>query len=105
MIRYTWFAPNDDPYSFLGLLETGGTGNYSKYSNPDYDRALRAANAVIEPQERLAALSRAEALLAGDQPAIPVYFYGRRFLVKPYVDGFVPNQRAVNPSRFLSLRR
>ncbi len=105
MIRYTWFAPNDDPYSFLGLLETGGTGNYSKYSNPDYDGALRAANAVIDTEERLAALARAEALLAGDQPVVPVYFYGRRFLVQPYVEGFVPNQRAVNPSRFLSLRR
>lgn len=38
-------------------------------------------------------------------PVIPVYFYGRRFLVQPYVKGFVPNQRAVNPSRYLSIQR
>jgi len=105
MLRYTWFAPNDDPYSFLGLLETGSTGNYSKYSNPAYDAALKKANATLDNKLRLKLLSGAEAMLFGDEPVIPVFYYGRRYLVKPYVRGFEPNQRAVNPSRYLSIRR
>jgi oligopeptide transport system substrate-binding protein len=102
-IRYTWFAPNDDPYTFLGLLETGNTGNYSKYSNPAYDAALKAANGLLDNGQRLAALAKAEAMLFAEEPAIPVFFYGRRFLVSPAVKGFTANQRAVNPSRYLSL--
>ncbi|MEO7385962.1 MAG: peptide ABC transporter substrate-binding protein [Gammaproteobacteria bacterium] len=105
MLRYTWFAPNDDPYSFLGLLETGSTGNYSKFSNPDYDAALKKANSTLDNKLRLRLLADAEALLFKDEPVIPVFYYGRRYLVKPYVGGFEPNQRAVNPSRFLSIRR
>jgi oligopeptide transport system substrate-binding protein len=105
MVRYTWFAPNDDPYTFLGLLETGNTSNYSRYSNPAYDTALRAANALLDPAARLKGLAEAEALIFADDPVIPVFHYGRRFLVKPHVEGFVPNQRAVNPSRFLRVKR
>jgi len=103
MLRYTWFAPNDDPYSFLGLMETGTTGNYSKYSNPAYDAALKKANATLDNPARLKLLAEAEALVfKAEEPVIPVFFYGRRYLVKPYVKGFEPNQRAVNPSRYLS---
>ncbi|MEQ1802059.1 MAG: peptide ABC transporter substrate-binding protein [Gammaproteobacteria bacterium] len=105
MLRYTWFAPNDDPYSFLGLLETGSTGNYSKFSNPAYDAALKKANATLDNSVRLKLLADAEAMLFKDEPVIPVFYYGRRYLVKPYVKGFEPNQRAVNPSRYLSIRR
>lgn len=103
MLRYTWFAPNDDPYSFLGLMETGTTGNYSKYSNAAYDAALKKANATVDNAVRLKLLAGAEALVfKSEEPVIPVFFYGRRYLVKPYVKGFEPNQRAVNPSRYLS---
>ncbi len=105
MLRYTWFAPNDDPYSFLGLMETGNTGNYSKYSNPAYDAALKTANSTLDNAARLRLLAGAEALLFKDEPVIPVFYYGRRYLVKPYVRGFEPNQRAVNPSRYLSIQR
>jgi oligopeptide transport system substrate-binding protein len=105
MLRYTWFAPNDDPYSFLGLLETGSTGNYSKFSNPAYDAALKKANATLDNKLRLKLLADAEAMLFRDEPVIPVFYYGRRYLVKPYVQGFEPNQRAVNPSRYLSIQR
>jgi oligopeptide transport system substrate-binding protein len=106
MLRYTWFAPNDDPYSFLGLMETGTTGNYAKYSNAAYDAALKKANASLDKPTRLKLLAEAEALVfRSEEPVIPVFFYGRRYLVKPYVQGFEPNQRAVNPSRYLSIRR
>ncbi|MEO8224636.1 MAG: peptide ABC transporter substrate-binding protein [Gammaproteobacteria bacterium] len=105
MLRYTWFAPNDDPYSFLGLMETGSTGNYSRYSNPAYDAALKVANATLDNAARLRLLAGAEAMLFKDEPVIPVFYYGRRYLVKTYVRGFEPNQRAVNPSRYLSIQR
>lgn len=105
MLSYTWFAPNDDAYTFLGLAETGNPNNYSGYSNPQYDRMLSEANATVEAARRSAMLSRAEATMLADHPNIPVFFYVRRFLVKPYVQGFEPNPRGLNLSRWLAVSR
>jgi oligopeptide transport system substrate-binding protein len=102
---YNWFAPNDDPYSFLSLLETGNPSNYSGYSNPAYDAALVKANAMADPAQRFVALGQAEAAMLADQPVIPVFFYVRRFLVKPYVAGFAENARGLNLSRWIEVRK
>ncbi len=104
-VLYTWYPPNDDPYSFLGILETGNPANYSGYSNTDYDGMLAKANATADAAGRLALLSRAEAVVLADQPVIPVFFYVRRFLVKPYVTGFEENARGLNLSRWLVLTK
>lgn len=102
---YNWFAPNDDPYSFLSLAETGNPANYSGYSNAAYDAMLAKANATADPAMRFAMLSEAEAAMLADQPVVPVFFYVRRFLVKPYVEGFTENARGLSLSRWLAVRR
>ncbi len=105
MLSYSWFAPADDAYTFLGLAETGNPNNYSGYSNPAYDRLLSEANAVMDPVRRAGLLSQAEASMLADHPIIPVFFYVRRFLVKPYVQGFEPNPRGLNLSRWISVSK
>ena len=105
VLRYTWFSPNDDPDTFLGLVDSSNPNNYSNYRNPEYDRLLREANALKDPAARMEMLAEAEAIMLDDYPAIPVFFYVRRFLVQPHVDGFVPNSRGLNLSRYLSLDR
>lgn len=105
MLRYNWWAPNDDPYSFLGLVETGNSGNNVNYSNPDYDQALATANATLDNARRLQLLSAAEAMLLPEEPVIPLFYWGRRLLLKPYVQGFEDSPRGVNPSRYVSIRK
>jgi oligopeptide transport system substrate-binding protein len=104
-VVYTWYPPNEDPYSFLGLLETGNPANYSGYSNRAFDDMLAKANATIDPATRFLMLSKAEAVALADQPVIPLFFYVRRFLVKPYVSGFEENSRGLNLSRWISLEK
>lgn len=103
VLRYTWFSPNDDPDTFLALVDSSNPNNYSNYSNPEYDRLLREANALKDPAARMALLAEAEAMMLADYPAIPVFFYVRRFLVQPHVEGFIANSRGLNLSRYLSL--
>jgi oligopeptide transport system substrate-binding protein len=105
VLRYAWFAPNDDPITFLGLLESTNPNNYSAYRNPEFDARLRAANFMLDPAERLAALSEAEAEALEDFPVIPVYYFTRRFLVAPHVKGFQPNPRGLTLSRYYRLER
>jgi oligopeptide transport system substrate-binding protein len=104
-LLYTWFPPNDDPYSFLGLAETGNPANYSGYSNPAFDALLTRANSSPDPAQRFALFAEAEAMVLADQPVVPVFFYMRRFLVKPYVSGFEENPRGLNLSRWLGVAK
>lgn len=103
-VRWTWFAPYDDPTTFLSLLETGNSTNRSTYSNPAFDALLQRARATLEPKARRELLQQAEALAMADTAVIPIYFLGNRRLIGPRVDGWLENPRAVNLTRYLTLK-
>ncbi len=103
MLAYQWFAPYDDPGTFLALLESGNPNNHSGYENPEYDARVDAANATSEAGARLAGLAEAQALAQADDPVLPLYFYASRRLVSSRVAGWSDNTRGVNPTRYLRL--
>lgn len=92
VVRYAWIADYDDASTFLNTFRTGDSENTTKYSNPDYDSALRDAAKVLDPAQRASDYQKAEDLLGRDVPAIPVYHYVRTHLVKPWVGGFTPDR-------------
>ncbi|MEO3989162.1 ABC transporter substrate-binding protein [Pseudocitrobacter cyperus] len=91
-VRYAWIADYDDATTFLNNFRTGDSGNTSRYSNPDYDKALRDAAMATDLAQRGRDYQRAEDLLGQDVPAIPLYHYVRAHLVKPWVGGFTPDR-------------
>ena len=103
MMRFAWFAPYDDPNTFLGIFETDNTNNYVGYSDPEVDAAIRLANLNRDPAERLGMLSEIEGKAMAENPVIPLFHYVRRFLVSPRVQGFEPNPRGVVSARYLDL--
>lgn len=105
VLRYAWFAPNNDPDTFLGLLSSTNPNNYSGYRNERFDALYRTGNANLDVAARMQQLRDAEAVALADQPVIPVYHFTRRFLVSPQVKGFVPNLRGLVLSRYLSIER
>ncbi len=105
VLRYAWFAPNDDPGTFLGLLDSNNPNNYSGYANSEFDRQFRSANTGLDNAERMAGLQAAEALALADDPVVPVSFFSRRFLVKPYVKGFWENPRGLTQSRYFTVEK
>ena len=92
VVRYAWIADYDDASTFLNTFRTGDSENTAKYSNPDYDEALRDAAKTQDVAQRARDYQKAEDLLARDVPAIPVYHYVRTHLVKPWVGGFAPDR-------------
>ena len=103
VMRYAWFAPYDDPETFLALLESRNPNNLSGYSNPAYDALIRQARSTLDPPARRARLAEAEQIALADFPVMPLYFYAGRRLVSQRVTGWVDNPRGVHPSRFLTL--
>ena len=102
VFRGGWIADYADPGSFLDLFRSNGGMNFTFFQNPHYDRLLQEAEQA-RGQARLDLLKQSEGLLLQEMPAIPLYYYVSRHLVKPEVRGFVDNVRDVHLSRYLSL--
>ena len=85
--RAGWIGDYNDPYSFLGIMRTGDGNNDTGWSNPEYDRLLAESFRATDPATRVATLQRAEAVLLGDMPLAPLFFYTRFKLQQPSVKG------------------
>jgi oligopeptide transport system substrate-binding protein len=77
--------------------------NDSGYVSAEYDALLDKAAVEQDPTVRAGYLEAAERELLADLPIMPVYFYVSKHLVKPRVQGFVPNIMDHHATRHLSL--
>lgn len=100
VFRGGWIADYADPTSFLDLFRTGSELNSSFHSDADFDRLMAEAGDLAGP-ERLQRLRQAEARLLETVPAIPLYYYVSRHLVRPGIGGWQDNVRDIHLSRYL----
>lgn len=70
-----WGADYVDPSSFLDLFQTGVAYNRGHYSNPEYDKLVKAASTTNanDPEKRWENLVDAEKTIMGDMGVIPLY--------------------------------
>ena len=103
VFRGGWIADYADPTSFLDLFLSNNDLNTTFYKNEAFDRLMEQAM-VLQGDERMEHLQRAEALLLKDMPVIPLYFYVSRHLLKPTVTGYESNVRDIHLSRYLGVK-
>jgi oligopeptide transport system substrate-binding protein len=103
-MRYTYYAAFEDPVSFLNLLETGNTINFSRYANPQFDALLAEADKIMDPTARIAKLKEAELVAMAEHPVIPIYFQNRFYLVSQRVKNWQDNARGENLVRYLAVQ-
>ncbi len=89
--RSGWIADVPDPINFLECFLSGSGNNRTGYSNPKYDALINRAYAEADPQRRFEILQEAEEILLKEAPIVPIYFYARKYLKKPFVRGLEPN--------------
>lgn len=90
--RAGWIGDYVDPTSFLDLWITDGGNNNTGWSNAEYDELiLRRIPSMKTTDERLAGFHRAETILMQEMPAIPIYTYVTKHLLKPSVKGMPHN--------------
>ncbi len=92
VMRFAWFGDYDHASTFTYIFRSGDAQNLPGYRNPAYDRLV-----AQDPDD-----SAGEALLLGDYPVAPLYFYVSKHLVTPEIRGFEDNPLDRHPSRFLS---
>jgi oligopeptide transport system substrate-binding protein len=84
-----WGADYNDPMTFLDMWVTGGEFDEGDYSNPEYDKLVKGAQAEVDPSKRAKALIDAEKILMDDQGVAPLYFRTRAYLKKTNIDGLI----------------
>jgi oligopeptide transport system substrate-binding protein len=104
MFRSSWIGDYNDAYTFAQYFKGDFGINLTHYHSAAYDGLLGRAAAEADPAKRRALLERAEQVMLGDQPVIPIYFYVSKHLVKPRVRGWYSDIMNVTYSKDLSLR-
>jgi oligopeptide transport system substrate-binding protein len=104
-----WIADFNDATNFLDLLRgpIGGNwgNNYGYYYNPKFDALLNAANQQPNAILRARLLKEAERIALVDYALLPERFPSTLDLVQPYVQGWTPNVRGINRTRWLWIDR
>jgi ABC-type oligopeptide transport system substrate-binding subunit len=104
MGRAGWIADYNDAQNYLFLAQTSTKQqNFSKYSNPEFDRLMEQAALTGDIEKRADILAKAETIMLKDMPVLPLYFYVSKALVSTKVKGWVDNIFNVHTVRDLSL--
>jgi len=87
--RPKWLADYPTMDNFLyPLFYSKSSENYSQYNNPEVDKLLIEARSTTDKAQREAKYQEVEKLILKDAAFAPIYFYGTRRIVQPYVKGF-----------------
>src|SRR6266481_6243381 len=104
MGRAGWIADYNDAQSYLYLSQTSTKQqNYSRFSNPDFDKLMDQAAVTSDERTRAQLLEQAEAILLKELPVLPIYFYVSKNLVSTKVKGWQDNPVDSHYARDLSL--
>jgi ABC-type oligopeptide transport system substrate-binding subunit len=102
--RVGWIADYDDAQSYLYLSQTSTKQqNYSRFSNPEYDKLMDQASVTSDARKRAQLLEQAETILLRELPVLPLYFYVSKNLVSTKVKGWQNNLFNIHYARDLSL--
>jgi peptide/nickel transport system substrate-binding protein len=75
LYRYAIHADVPDPDDLMpGIVETGGSHNFTGYGNQEVDSLIRRGRGETDPVKRMALYREAERQVLNDPPLIPVIF-------------------------------
>lgn len=75
-----WGPDYPDPLTFLSIMTTGAAQNNTGWGSKEYDQLIEDANGKLlkKPEERNAAMKKAEEMMLEDAPVAPIYQKGKR---------------------------
>lgn len=76
--RGSWIADYPDAENYLALFyspnRTPAGANYTRYSNPDFDRLYLQAQLAADPQERIMLYRAMDQMVMDDAPVVVLYY-------------------------------
>lgn len=93
VVRFGWVADYDHPQTYMDTFTAKSPNNRTGWSNARFDELVSKARATADTAESMKLYREAEAILVDEVPKIPLYFYTKSTLIKPWVKGFHFNRR------------
>ncbi|HEY4116716.1 MAG TPA: peptide ABC transporter substrate-binding protein, partial [Byssovorax sp.] len=87
IMRFGWVAAYNHPSSFLETFASGTPQNTTGWGSAAFDDALHAAGREPDRAKSMKLYREAERIAVDAMPRIPLYFYTKSTLVKPWVRG------------------
>ncbi|MFN3198889.1 MAG: peptide ABC transporter substrate-binding protein [Bradymonadia bacterium] len=103
--RLAWIGDYLDPMTFLDLWETTNTNNRTGWSSAEYDKIIDEARKATTVEARYAALNKAEAMYVENLPSLPIYYYMKYDMVKPWLKGYNTHLQGVHLSRYFKIEQ
>ena len=103
VFRSSWMGDYNDAHTFLSILQSDNPANMPRYASGEFDELMARAAAQVDPAHRRLFLEEAERIMLQDHPAIPIYFWVSKHLVRPEVRGWGDNVLDYHYSQHLSL--
>jgi oligopeptide transport system substrate-binding protein len=100
VLRAGWQGDYNHPHTFLDQFRSSSPQNQTGWGDAAFDTALRRAASTPEPRESIRRYREAEAIAVAAMPRMPLYFYTKSTLVKPWVKGFSPSVRGMHLLQF-----
>ena len=75
------------PSTFLEGDITGAPGNYSQWSNAQFDELWEKAKKTTTREEQLKIYAEMEKIFLSEMSSIPIYFYADSWMAKTYLKG------------------
>jgi len=86
LFRYALYADIPDPDDLMpGIVETGGSHNFTGYGNEEVDSLIRKARGETDPVKRVSFYREAERKVLDDAPLVPVIFLSTQVAFQPNV--------------------
>ena len=101
IVRMGWIADYNHPHTWMDVFLSYSANNETGWQSPAFDALIKQAAATADPQASIRLYRQAEAMTVAAMPRLPLYFYTKSSLVKPYVKGFYPNASNEHPLRWM----
>lgn len=101
VVRFGWVADYNHPQTWLDTFLSYSPNNRTGWADPAYDALLAQAAREPDPKESIRLYRKAEKLAVDGMAKLPMYFYTRSTLVKPWVKGFYGHGRDMHLLRWL----
>ena len=89
--RFGWVADYNHPHTYMDVFLSYSSNNHTRWGEPRFDQLVEEAAATADQRASIQLYRRAEELAVSQMPRIPLYFYTKSTLIKPWVKGFYPN--------------
>ncbi len=101
VVRFGWIGDYNHPQTYLDTFLTWSPNNRTGWSSPEFDALLARAAATPDPGESIGLYRDAEKMAVDAMAKMPLYFYTKVTLKKPWVKGFHFNVRNQQLVRYL----